>query len=285
MRIRSLLYSTAAIAAVALLPSQASAQLGASASCGGPLTYTPTLGLGGSLSGCFTYTIQELGEDAYYTSNQAIWSGTAVNFNAGTLSGAQNANSVTGQMIFNDDCGTGGGAGAYAFCSPGGPGIGGPALGGYDPGGELVFGLFVPDVNFLPGYWVYTGGEARNATPAPAGYQAVLLQVTDQTNTFLLAWEDLNTGCQGPLVPSGADQTITTAQLSNGTFLETNIAGDCSGNIVGGGDSDSDFNDSMILIHVTGTPLAVTPEPMTMSLMAMGLVGLGGASLRRRTKK
>ncbi len=34
-----------------------------------------------------------------------------------------------------------------------------------------------------------------------------------------------------------------------------------------------------------GDPSEVVPEPMTMTLLATGLVGLGGASARRRRKE
>ncbi len=53
------------------------------------------------------------------------------------------------------------------------------------------------------------------------------------------------------------------------------------------GYSDGDYQDLLIGIYANngGGPQGFTPEPMTMSLMAMGLVGLGGASLRRRIKK
>jgi hypothetical protein len=280
MKIRSLLFGGAALAAVAFMPSQASAQVGASGTCTILQTYTATLGLGGFLNGCFSYSIRELGEDAYLTSGQSIWDGTF------TAPSGSNNSTLLGQSIFNDDCGSSGGSGNYAFCAT----TPAEAAAGYNPVGlEMVFGLNVPDNTYgAGGYWVYSGAESRNGTPPPAGYQDVMLQVTSGGNPiageYLFAWEDLNTGCQGPL--TGGDTSIDVSNLSNGPFLESNIAGDCSANITTGGNSDSDFNDSMILLNITGNlQQTVTPEPMTMSLMAMGLVGLGGASLRRRRNK
>lgn len=47
---------------------------------------------------------------------------------------------------------------------------------------------------------------------------------------------------------------------------------------------DHDFND--IVFGVTQTPTTVIPEPMTMSLLASGLVGMSGAGIfRRRNRK
>jgi hypothetical protein len=52
--------------------------------------------------------------------------------------------------------------------------------------------------------------------------------------------------------------------------------------------SDGDYQDLVLGIYanIGGGPTGgLTPEPMTMSLMAMGLVGLGGAQLRRRRNR
>jgi hypothetical protein len=275
MKVRSLFFGATALAAIALAPGQASAQVGASGNCG-VLGYTATLGLGGSLVGCFNFSIRELGEDAGSVSAQTLW--TTGSFLAPT--GITNS-TTGGQAIYTDDCGSNGSPGQYAFC----PVNAAETVTGFNALGELVFGLDVPDHTYNPGgYWQYSGAESRNSVPAPTGYQQVLLAVTDVPGEYLFAWEDLNSGCQGPL--TGGDTGILSSQLSSGAFLEMNLAGDCSAAILPGGDSDSDFNDSMLLLNIAGTPLAsVTPEPMTMTLMAIGLIGLGGTSLRRRKKK
>ena len=274
MKVRLLFVGAAALGAFAVAPGQASAQVGAAGNCGS-VGFTPTLGLGGTLVGCFNFSIRELGEDAGAVSAQTLW--TTGTFLAPT--GITNA-TTGGQAIYTDDCGSAGAPGQYAFC----PVTAAETVTGFNAFGELVFGLDVPDQTYNPGgYWQYSGAEIRNSVPAPTGYQQVLLAVTDVPGEYLFAWEDLNSGCQGPL--SGGDTNITSAQLTSGAFLEMNIAGDCSAAILPGGDADSDFNDSMLLLNISGTPLAsLTPEPMTMTLMAIGLVGLGGASLRRRKK-
>jgi hypothetical protein len=54
-----------------------------------------------------------------------------------------------------------------------------------------------------------------------------------------------------------------------------------------GGTSDNDYNDFYVLINplFDPPPGEVVPEPMTMSLLATGLLGMGGASMSRRRRK
>ena len=51
--------------------------------------------------------------------------------------------------------------------------------------------------------------------------------------------------------------------------------------ILGGGDED--YNDAIFAVR--GVNVSVIPEPLTMTLLATGLAGLGGAGLRRRRQQ
>ena len=51
--------------------------------------------------------------------------------------------------------------------------------------------------------------------------------------------------------------------------------------LLGGGDED--YNDAVFAVRGVGT--TVTPEPLTMTLLATGLAGLSGAGLRRRRQQ
>lgn len=276
MRFRSYLLGTAAVAGFVLAPVRASAQVDPCGTAG----YTFSLGLGGSLNGCFTGVLTQLGEDAGYISDQFYWAG-----NFGGRSGLDNAPTTAGTFMFNDDCGGGNGT-IVAFC-----------LGTYtkppvsitNHSGELVLGLHVPDAGApLGNNWVYSGVRVRNNSPMPDGFQAVLLQLTtggvDVAGHFLFGWEDLNSGCTARLAVN--NNRFRTEDLGNGVLLDSRLD-DCT-SILPGGNSDEDFNDSYMqfVISGTGTPAdGVVPEPVTMSLLAFGLLGMGGASLAKRRKK
>jgi hypothetical protein len=275
MTSRSWWLGAAAIVAVALVPIRAPAQ---AADCGGA-GYTYSLGLGGSLNGCFTGSLSQLGEDAGFVSQQYFWAG---NF-TGT-SGVTNAPNTAGTFMFDNDCGSAGN-GLFAFCT-GGTAKTPATIANYF--GEMVLGLLVPDNFYGTGSnWVYSGASSRGAVPAPAGFQSVLLQLTvggvDDPGKFLFGWEDLNSGCLTRAAVN--NNRYREEDLGNGTILDSRLD-DCT-SWLPGGNADDDFNDSYMqfVIQGAGTPADVIPEPMTMSLMAMGLVGLGGASLRNRRKK
>jgi hypothetical protein len=281
MKFRTLFAGAAVLAAVALAPTAASAS-------GLTCSYTATLGIGGTLSGCFTFTMSELGENAGYVSQQYYWNG-----NFGSATGfPNNTPSPSGTQFFSDDCGSSGSTNGplttFAFCPVDAAHTVGPVL---NPAGELVLGLLVPDGSNNGGnnYWIFSGTSARNAYPAPAGFQQVLYQLTTggvaDPGQFLFAWEDLNTGCTS-LAGSSLHPSLTTfatEDLGNKPVLDN--PNNCNNPTPPGGWSDADYNDSYILISVPqGTQLQVVPEPMTMTMMATGLVGLAGAGLRRRKK-
>lgn len=268
MKVRTLLLGAIALVALGLLPNRLSAQC----------SYTFSLGLGGSISGCYSGFITEVGEDAGYTSSQYFWTG-----NFGSVSGADNAPTVAGTFMFDDNCGSGGN-GTFAFCTGG---FLKPNVALNSTSGELVLALKVPDNTYgTPFDWIYSGSNVRNTVPAPLGFQEVMLQLTlggvDDPGQFLYGWEDLNTGCISRATPNNS--RYREEDLTNGTLLNS-VLGNCTV-ILPGGDSDSDFNDSYMRFSITGTgiPLGTVPEPMTMSLMAIGLVGMGATSLRRRKK-
>jgi len=302
MRRRYQLFGIAALAAVALAPGKAKAQ-----SCG-PVGYVATLGLGGTLTGCFSATLQQLGENATGIGQQYFWAG---NFAGSTLSAPSNAPLLAGTQFTGspatDDCGTSGGftPASFAYCTGGSqapillidgstaPSIGTTSQTIFNAAGEFVIGMFAQDLS-LPlanggnNYWVYSGNPVRNTYPGPVGFQEVMYQLANNGSPidgeFLFAWEDINSGCLG-VSGSGLHPSLTlfnVQDLGNKAIMDD--PNNC--NVLNpGGQSDNDFNDSYIILNITGTRLDTTvPEPMTMSLMAAGLVSMGGLSLRRRKR-
>jgi hypothetical protein len=279
MRLSTKLITAFAVAGMALTPAKAHA----AGAC------TPAgfqLGLGGYLSGCWgQLNISRLYEYAYDNSSMYWFANPAAAAALPSLVGPfQNtdanapATALLGTFLFNDNCGSNGVNDGGVFCSnPGGA----MSITWNNPQ-ELVFGLDNSQAGINT--WVYTGTNTnRNAVPAPGSMQAVLLQVTgiaDGNSHFLLGWEDRNTGC---ISKSGSNFIANSAlTLSNlASVLNTCNAAN------GGGSSDSDYNDFYVMIDATtlGIPTDTVPEPMTMTLLATGLVGLGGASLRKRNKK
>jgi len=285
MKVRSLLAGAALLAAIAFTPSQVSAQgVGASVDLCSGSSYSATLGLGGTLSGCFGFTLRELGENAYFNSRQFYWNG---NFAGQSNAGPSNGPTVSGTEFFTDECGSSGsgGSAAFAFC----PVDAAHTTTGNNLSGEFVLGLLVPDPTDNVGnpYWQYSGPAARNAFPAPAGFQQVLYQLTLAGNPvpgeYLFAWEDLNTGCLAVFGSASHPSLTTYATEDLGDKVKLDDPNNCNPPAPGG-PSDADYNDSYIRLSIIGNPQSVVPEPMTMTLMATGLVGLAGAQIRRRKK-
>lgn len=97
-------------------------------------------------------------------------------------------------------------------------------------------------------------------------------------------------GTSGPGLYSQVTFTFSTTgtiDLSQATFGLHGQAGpsDCSTKLFVTNDNGSYTNNSTALTNCVGTPNTPVPEPMSMVLVATGLVGLGGAGLLRRRRK
>jgi hypothetical protein len=187
-------------------------------------------------------------------------------------SGTTNSPTPAGTFLYNNNCGSNGNtATSGVFCSASLTTI------TWGTNTELVFGLRDPLST-----WIYTGTDPnRNTPPMPAGVQNFLWHITG-TSSYLLGWEDLNSGCSSSLTTDQVSQSTVNNLTALGSLFAT-----C--NTLNAGQparTDNDYNDFyMIITPLTlGTPTEVVPEPMTMTLLATGLVGLGGASLRSRRK-
>lgn len=262
MRNRFLILPAAALAVALATPGEAKAQ-------GPSCVADVTLGFGGYFSGCYTsFTVHPFFENAGDVSNMYWFAGLPAR------DGTTNAPTPTGSFLFDNDCGSSGAnAGTGVFCPPG-PGVVIP----WALDAELVFGLN----NLNSGSWLYSGDDPnRNSPPLPAGVQNWLWQISGGTwdGWYMFGWEDLNSGCFSALGENVLDGTMLTSQVLGASEVS------CTGNN-GGGISDDDYNDFYVLINPLFDPPPgdVVPEPMTMSLLATGLLGMGGASLRRRKK-
>lgn len=266
-------FMAVAFSAVAMTatPTTASAQ----ASCAASVT----LGFGGFFSGCWdSFDVARLFENAGDVSNMYWFAGMPA------TDAVTNAPTPSGSLLFNNDCGSSGAnATTGQFCVPTSQTN---FSWGFDL--ELVFGLN----NTAKNTWLYSGLDPnRNDPPAPAGVQNWLWEVVGGTydGWYLFGWEDLNSGCTfgtsiggaGSLGPNQVDGTGLDA-----AYLGANVVNCTSVN--SGNTADNDYNDFYVLVNPhldPGTPGEVVPEPMTMTLLATGLLGMGGASAARRRRK
>ncbi len=267
MKNRFLTIAGLALAVGALAPATAKADC-----ANGTGSVTP--GFGGFFTGCWAgFDISRVYENAGNVNDIFYFNGMpARNFVA---ENSPNPSPPVSSFLFNNDCGASGlNSTAGSLCSP----LSRSIVWGTNT--ELVFGLRNPSLN-----WIYTGTDAnRNSPPSPGGIQNYLWQVTNggvSTGSYLLGWEDLNSGCA---FSSTTSLTVDQSALSSTTALNDLFATCNNPNAFG---FDNDYNDFYMLItpRTLGTPSQVVPEPMTMSLLATGLIGLGGASARRRKKQ
>ncbi len=238
------------------------------------------LGLGGFFSGCWGgFQVSRYFENAQDVSNMYWFNGMPTR---NTTLGGLNSPTPGGTFLFNSECGASGG-GAGVFCAANSQTI----LWGSN--NELVFGLQKTGLS-ADNWWLYSGNDPeRNNPPLPAGRQNYIWYINGGVydRQYLLGWEDLNSGCLTATSNTGST-TVQGSQVIQGGTLDDLLA-TCTNAYTRPTTevSDDDYNDFYVLINpLTPSELAqIVPEPMTMSLLATGLIGLGGASVRRRKKQ
>ncbi len=271
--ISKLRISLAAVAlsavAMAATPGQASAITPITPACTGSVT----LGFGGYFSGCYTsFTVARFFENAGDVSTMNWFTGVPAR------NSTTNAPTPGGTYLFNNNCGSSGAnATTGVFCNPSNQ-----TTFGWGVDMELVFGLN----NTSNSTWLYSGTDPdRNDPPAPAGVQNWLWSVQGGAwdGWYLFGWEDKNSGCFSASTAGGntIDGTLLDATHLGANVVHCNARN--SGNL-----ADNDYNDFYVLIQPyqdPGNPGDVVPEPMTMTLLATGLLGMGGASVVRRRRR
>ena len=234
---------------------------------------TVTIGFGGFFNGCYAgFTITRLFENAGNNNDIYYFIGDPGQSGANNAPVAPNPALETA-FLFNSECGSTGNTDFTGlYCGPTPQTTGPTRTITWNEPSELVFGLRDPSLT-----WIYSGTDAsRNDPPMPAGIQNFLWDITD-SDAYLFGWEDLNTSC----LNSDTVPLVTSAQVFTENTLSQLFA-TCNPAV---GFSDRDYNDLFMLITpiFADPPSETVPEPMTMTLMATGLVGLAAA--RRRNRK
>lgn len=166
--------------------------------------------------------------------------------------------------------------------------------GGYAP---ITFGSGTYTLTLLPGNDGYFGGDIATTnsnwgiidltTSNTIDLNSILNNSNNPTNdpvyTYVAtdpwAFYIVLDGNTGPTATSDVDPQF--AKFMTGNSLVIGME-----NADSHGAADYDYQD--VLFEISGgpgVPENVTPEPATMSLLAMGLVGMAAASRRRRNKK
>ena len=179
-------------------------------------------------------------------------------------------------------------------------GVGAPASGSYNPGTSFTFAI---NLNFVPGgsignieglsYWF------QISTPSAPFYFAITLR--DLTGSTFS--DPQTTGLTYPqgLVPSNANDLgalrASTTGVGGGNYFVANLtvsidpstpAGTYTiQNVTSGGKTAFIFNDQggAFAIPQSNYTITVVPEPTTLALAGLGLLGLTTAALRRRVRR
>ena len=145
-----------------------------------------------------------------------------------------------------------------------------------------------------------SGGMSHSAvtgTVAAGNYAEAAYLASQMTTSNNALYEEAMWQVVGyALVFSGYNTTAVNTLISNTTgsagltSFDANDLADWG--VISGGTAVQEFiyecrnsNGAATACNPSGNTQSVTPEPATMSLMAMGLVGMAGSTLRRRKRK